>query len=139
MRIQNLAQIFIVSTLLVGCMAKLHPVSNPIELVKPIVFIQHNNNGARASLTGGTLHLDPTGCTRLNSDTGLFIIWANSSKLEYTEDGRVSIANKFNNHKIFIGDEIRLGGGPSIVIPKSVTRPIPEVCTKHGYWIAAPL
>ncbi|UXI53217.1 hypothetical protein [Acinetobacter variabilis] len=139
MRIKKLAQIFIVSTLLVGCMAKLQPVSNPIELVKPVFFIKHTESGARASLTGGILHLDPHGCIRLNSDTGPFIIWANSSELEYTKDGRISITNKFNNHKVFIGDGIRLGGGQYPTKPKSITNPIPDVCANNGYWIAAPL
>ena len=63
----------------------------------------------------------------------------NNSNLEYTKDGRISITNRFNNNKVFIGDEIILGGGPSSVIPKSVTRSIPEVCSTYGYWIASPL
>ena len=135
---KNLAQTFIVITLLAGCMAKLQPVSNSIEAVEPIVFIKHANSGARASLSGGKLHVDPYGCIRLGSDTSSFIIWANNSNLEYTKDGRISITNRFNN-KVFIGDEIILGGGPSSVIPKSVTRSIPEVCSTYGYWIASPL
>ena len=57
MRIKNLAQTFIVITLLAGCMAKLQPVSNSIEAVEPIVFIKHANSGARASLSGGKLHV----------------------------------------------------------------------------------
>jgi len=139
MRIKNLAQTFIVITLLAGCMAKLQPVSNSIEAVEPIVFIKHANSGARASLSGGKLHVDPYGCIRLGSDTSSFIIWANNHELEYTKDGRISITNKFFNHKVFIGNEIILGGGPSSVIPKSVTRSIPEVCSTYGYWIASPL
>ena len=106
---------------------------------KPIVFIKHANSGARASLSGGKPYVDPYGCIRLGSDTSPFIIWANSSELEYTNDGRISITNKFNNHKVFIGDEIILGGGRTTVIPKSVTSSIPEVCSTYGYWIASPL
>lgn len=85
------------------------------------------------------MHLDPYGCIRLNSDTGPFIIWADSTKLEYTNDGRVSFTNKLNNHKFFIGDEIILGGGRTTVLPKSVTSSIPDICTTHGYWPATPL
>ena len=139
MRIKNLAQIFIIITLLTGCIAKSQPVSNSIESVKPIIFIKHANSGSRVTITGGKLHVDPYGCIRLGSDTSSFIIWANNHELEYTKDGRISITNKFNNHKVFIGNEIILGGGPSSVIPKSVTRSIPEVCSTYGYWIASPL
>ncbi|MFW1763654.1 MULTISPECIES: hypothetical protein [Acinetobacter] len=139
MRIKNLAQIFIIITLLTGCIAKSQPVSNSIESVKPIIFIKHANSGSRVTITGGKLHVDPYGCIRLGSDTGSFIIWANNHELEYTKDGRISITNKFNNHKVFIGNEIILSGGPSSVIPKSVTRFIPEVCSTYGYWIASPL
>ena len=139
MRIKNLAQIFIIITLLTGCIAKPQPVSNSTESVKPIIFIKHTNSGSRVTITGGKLHVDPYGCIRLGSDTGSFIIWANNSNLEYTKDGRISITNRFNNNKVFIGDEIILGGGPSSVIPKSVTRSIPEVCSTYGYWIASPL
>ena len=81
MRIKNLAQTFIVITLLAGCMAKLQPVSNSIEAVEPIVFIKHANSGARASLSGGKLHVDPYGCIRLGSDTSSFIIWANIQRM----------------------------------------------------------
>ena len=139
MRIKNLAQIFIIITLLTGCIAKSQPVSNSIESVKPIIFIKHANSGSRVTITGGKLHVDPYGCIRRGSDTGSFIIWANNHELEYTKDGRISITNKFFNHKVFIGNEIILGGGPSSVIPKSVTRSIPEVCSTYGYWIASPL
>ena len=139
MRIKNLAQIFIIITLLTGCIAKSQPVSNSIESVKPIIFIKHANSGSRVTITGGKLHVDPYGCIRLGSDTSSFIIWANNHELEYTKDGRISITNKFFNHKVFIGNEIILGGGPSSVIPKSVTRSIPEVCSTYGYWIASPL
>ena len=139
MRIKNLAQIFIIITLLTGCIAKSQPVSNSIESVKPIIFIKHANSGSRVTITGRKLHVDPYGCIRLGSDTSSFIIWANDSNLEYTKDGRISITNRFNNNKVFIGDEIILGGGPSSVIPKSVTRSIPEVCSTYGYWIASPL
>ena len=103
MRIKNLAQIFIIITLLTGCIAKSQPVSNSIESVKPIIFIKHANSGSRVTITGGKLHVDPYGCIRLGSDTSSFIIWANNHELEYTKDGRISITNKFNNHKVFIG------------------------------------
>ncbi|APV37776.1 hypothetical protein BEN76_17115 (plasmid) [Acinetobacter soli] len=91
------------------------------------------------SLAGGKLYLDPHGCIRLNSDSSPFIIWANSSELEYTSEGRVSITNKYNNHKVFIGDDIRIGGGQYYTKPKSITTPIPDACTKNGYWMASPL
>ena len=74
MRIKNLAQIFIIITLLTGCIAKSQPVSNSIESVKPIIFIKHANSGSRVTITGGKLHVDPYGCIRLGSDTGSFII-----------------------------------------------------------------
>ena len=100
MRIKNLAQIFIIITLLTGCIAKSQPVSNSIESVKPIIFIKHANSGSRVTITGGKLHVDPYGCIRLGSDTSSFIIWANNSNLEYTKDGRISITNRFNNNKV---------------------------------------
>jgi hypothetical protein len=139
MKIYNLAQSFFIISVLTGCMAKPTLVSDAIQPVKPIFFIKHNESGARASLIGGILHLDPYGCIRLDSDTGPFIIWADSTELAYTNDGKVSITNKLNGHKFFIGDEIILGGGRTTVIPKSVTSSIPEVCTTHGYWPATPL
>lgn len=139
MKIYNLFHSFFVISVLTGCIAKPALVSDAIEPVKPVFFIKHTESGARASLTGGILHLDPHGCIRLNSDTGPFIIWADSTELEYTNDGRISITNKLNDHKFFIGDEIILGGGRTTVIPKSVTSSIPEVCTTHGYWPATPL
>lgn len=139
MKIYNLAQNLFIISLLTGCMAKPLLVSNPIEPVKPVFFIKHNESGARASLTGGILHLDPYGCIRLNSDTGPFIIWADSTELEYTNDGRISFINKLNDRKFFIGDEIILGGGRTTIVPKSVTSSIPDICTTHGYWPATPL
>ena len=139
MKIYNLAQSFFIISVLTGCMAKPALVSDAIEPVKPIFFIKHNESGARASLIGGILHLDPYGCIRLDSDTGPFIIWADSTELAYTNDGKVSITNKLNGHKFFIGDEIILGGGRTTVIPKSVTISIPEVFTNHVFWTATPL
>lgn len=141
MKIYNLAQSFFIISVLTGCMAKPVLVSNAIEPVKPIFFIKQSPEVKTymLSLAGGKLHLDPHGCIRLDSDTSPFIIWANSSEFEYTNDGRISITNKFNNHKVFIGDEIRLGGGQYPTKPQSITSPIPDVCANHGYWIAAPL
>ena len=141
MKIYNLVQSFFIISVLTGCMAKPALVSNAIEPVKPVFFIKQSPEVKTymVSLAGGKLHLDPHGCIRLNSDTSPFIIWANSSELEYTSDGRISITNKLNNHKIFIGDEIRLGGGQYPTKPQSITNAIPDVCANHGYWIAAPL
>jgi len=137
MKIYNLAQSFFIISVLTGCIAKPTLVSNAIEPVKPVIFIKQSpgTKTYMLSLTGGKLHLDPHGCIRLNSDNSPFIIWANSSELEYTNDGRISITNKFNNHKVFIGDEIRLGGG----MYSTKLQSIPDVCTHHGYWLAAPL
>ena len=137
MKIYNLFHSFFVISVLTGCIAKPALVSDAIEPVKPVIFIKQSPETKiyMLSMTGGKLHLDRHGCIRLNSDTDPFIIWANSSELEYTNDGRISITNKFNNHKIFIGDEIRLGGG---MYPTKL-QSIPDVCTKHGYWLAAPL
>ncbi|WP_127219991.1 hypothetical protein [Neisseria meningitidis] len=117
MKIYNLVQSFFIISVLTGCMAKPALVSNAIEPVKPVFFIKQSPEVKTymVSLAGGKLHLDPHGCIRLNSDTSPFIIWASSSELEYTSDGRISITNKFN------------------------TSPIPNVCANHGYWIAAPL
>ena len=141
MKIYNLFHSFFVISVLTGCIAKPALVSDAIEPVKPVIFIKQSPETKiyMLSMTGGKLHLDPHGCIRLNSDTDPFIIWANSSELEYTSDGRISITNKLNNHKIFIGDEIRLGGGQYPTKPQSITSPIPNVCANHGYWIAAPL
>lgn len=141
MKIYNLVQSFFIISVLTGCMAKPALVSNAIEPVKPVFFIKQSPEVKTymVSLAGGKLHLDPHGCIRLNSDTSPFIIWASSSELEYTSDGRISITNKFNNHKVFVGDEIRLGGGKYPTKPQSITSPIPNVCANHGYWIAAPL
>lgn len=140
MKIQNLFQSLIIISLLTGCMAKPQLVPSSIEPVKPIVFIKNNSksNVFMLSLTNGKLHLDPNGCIRLGNNTGQFIIWANSSELEYTNDGRISITNIFNHHKVFIGDEIRLGGGLYSTTPP-ISTPIPDHCANHGYWIAAPL
>ena len=141
MKIYNLFHSFFVISVLTGCIAKPALVSDAIEPVKPVIFIKQSpeTKTYMLSLTGGKLHLDPHGCIRLNSDTSPFIIWASSSELEYTSDGRISITNKFNNHKVFVGDEIRLGGGQYPTKPQSITSPIPNVCANHGYWIAAPL
>ena len=72
MRIKNLAQIFIIITLLTGCIAKSQPVSNSIESVKPIIFIKHANSGSRVTITGGKLHVDPYSTKPCNSAT-----WSN--------------------------------------------------------------
>lgn len=137
MKIYNLVHSFFVISVLTGCIAKPALVSDAIEPVKTVIFIKQSPEVKTymLSMTGGKLHLDPHGCIRLNSDNDPFIIWANSSELEYTNDGRISITNKFNNQKVFIGDEIRLGGGMYSTEPQ----PIPDVCTNHGYWLAAPL
>ena len=137
MKIYNLAQSFFIISVLTACMAKPALVSSAIEPVKSVIFIKQSpeTKTYMLSMTGGKLHLDPHGCIRLNSDNGPFIIWANSSELEYTNDGRISITNKFNNHKVFIGDEIRLGGG----MYSTKLQSSPDVCTHHGYWLAAPL
>ena len=137
MKIYNLFHSFFVISVLTGCIAKPALVSDAIEPVKPVIFIKQSPETKiyMLSMTGGKLHLDRHGCIRLNSDTDPFIIWANSSELEYTNDGRISITNKFNNHKVFIGEEIRLGGG----MYSTKLQSTPDVCTQHGYWLAAPL